>query len=86
MAIIARELALRLACLAFPPDVVHTPGVAHKLADALSRIHSPQGAGEINLHGFPYLAHAERSSPPARNSFWYKAGFPDPSSVEECAD
>ncbi len=35
MAIIARELALRLAVLSFPPDAVHTPGGAHVLAGRL---------------------------------------------------
>ena len=36
IAIMARELALRLTELSFPPDAVHTPGVAHGLADRLS--------------------------------------------------
>ena len=34
-AIIARELALRLVELSFPPDAVHTPGIAHVAADEL---------------------------------------------------
>ena len=38
IAIVARELALRLADLSFPPDAMHTPGVAHVLADRLSRV------------------------------------------------
>ena len=41
LAIIARELALRLVELSFPPDAQHTPGVGHIFADALSRIYSP---------------------------------------------
>ena len=36
MAIIARELALRLVELSFPPDATRTPGVAHVIADRLS--------------------------------------------------
>ena len=35
MGIIARELALRLAQLPFPPEATHTPGVAHIIADKL---------------------------------------------------
>ena len=44
IAIIARELALRLVDLSFPPDAVHTPGVAHVIADRLSRVHAPGSA------------------------------------------
>ena len=31
LAIVARELALRLVELLFPPDAIHTPGVAHEV-------------------------------------------------------
>ena len=41
IAIIARELALRLVDLSFPPDAIHTPGVAHVIADWLSRVYAP---------------------------------------------
>ena len=41
MGIIARELALRLVELSSPPEAVHTPGVAHVIADRLSRVHAP---------------------------------------------
>ena len=36
LAIFAREMALCVATSAFPPRMVHTPGVAHKVADMLS--------------------------------------------------
>ena len=36
MGIIARELTLRLVELSFPPEALHTPGVAHVIADKLS--------------------------------------------------
>ena len=36
LAIIAREMALCVATSAFPPRMVHTPGVAHKVADMFS--------------------------------------------------
>ena len=49
IAIIAREIALRLVEFSFPPDAMHTPGVAHVLADELSRIHAPGGAGDVSL-------------------------------------
>ena len=43
-ATVAREIALDLADMAFAPKVLtHTPGVAHKVADFLSRRHAPGG-------------------------------------------
>ena len=49
--IIARELAMRLAALSFPPYAMHTPGISHVAADALSRGLSPDdgGVGEASL-------------------------------------
>ena len=44
MAIIAREVALILASLSFPPKVDHTPGVAHILDDALSIVTQKDGS------------------------------------------
>ena len=38
LAIIACEIALCNAISSFPPRVIHTPGVAHKVADMLSRV------------------------------------------------
>ena len=43
LAILARELALRLVELSFPPDAQHTPGVGHIFADKLLRLFSPTG-------------------------------------------
>ena len=45
MGIIAKELALDVASRSYEPQVVlHTPGVAHKLADHLSRRFAPRDA------------------------------------------
>jgi hypothetical protein len=42
MGILAREVALDIGCGIFRPDIcAHSPGVAHKVADALSRKHAP---------------------------------------------
>ena len=80
IAIVARELALRLVELSFPPDALHTPGVAHVIADRLSRIHAPGSAskqpGEWN--GSPASCHVALSEAtetlvPTRDRSWYKA-------------
>ena len=72
MAIVARGLALRMIELSFPPDAVHTPGIAHVLADKLSRIHAPGGSGSRkDLH--PALAQAAETVAPIRKSSWYRA-------------
>ena len=67
IAIIARELALRLVELSFPPDALHTPGVAHKVADLLSRVHAPGASGDSNAVVHPALAQAARTEVPVRN-------------------
>ena len=36
MALVARELAMRLVHMSFPPDGEHTPGIGHAIADRLS--------------------------------------------------
>ena len=54
MAVVARELALRLVHLSFPPDAVHTPGVGHIIADRLMRVHSPDGSGGELKHLPPH--------------------------------
>ena len=69
-AVIARELALVTAKSAFPPEVVHTPGVAHKLADALSRVHDPGFKGDALKHHA--LIGAIRTAVPARPRSWYR--------------
>ena len=73
MGMIARELALRLAELSFPPEVIHTPGVAHVIADKLSRVHAPGGTGVVDNSIHFTLEHAQLSAPPARDAKWYKA-------------
>ena len=69
MAIIAREVALVLARLSFPPRVHHTPGVAHVLADALSRV-TLEDDSIFTEH--PALKRAERQRPQARVQSWYR--------------
>ena len=80
IAIVARELALRLVELSFPPDALHTPGVAHVIADRLSRVHAPRAdskqPGEWNgatASCHPALAAATETPTPTRNRAWYKA-------------
>jgi hypothetical protein len=70
-AIIAREIALLTVHQAFPPRVVHTPGVAHVIADGLSRIHDrKKDTTNIFLH--PALTNAVRSDCPTRTRDYYK--------------
>ena len=71
-AIIAREGALIMADSAFLPDVVHTPGIAHVIADELSRRHSPPTESTpARLH--PSLSDSiERATKPRRAN-WYSA-------------
>ena len=69
-AIVAREVALLLACSSFPPDAVHTPGVSHVIADQLSRIDAP-GGERSSLH--PALIPAARTNVPERPRTWYKS-------------
>lgn len=66
-AIIARELALRLVELSFPPDAVHTPGIAHIVADELSRVYAPKGTGIVDNKIYPALEHAKETPAPTRN-------------------
>ena len=70
-AIIARELALITSRTAFPPQVVHTPGIAHKLADSLSRLHDPGHKHDAFKH--PALNAAARDEVPPRPRTWYRA-------------
>ena len=73
MAMIAKQLALRLAVLSFPPDAVHTPGVAHVAADRLSRVYSPDGNGKVTCSIHHSLIHAAEVKAPVRTSDWYIA-------------
>ena len=72
-AIIARELALRLVELSFPPDAVHTPGIAHVAADELSRVYAPKGSGIVSNKIHPALEHATGTTALIRNEAWYRA-------------
>ena len=73
IAIIARELALRLAVLSFPPDAIHVPGVSHKAADSLSRVFAPGASQRVDETTHHSLAGAVKDEPPVRNDGWYKA-------------
>ena len=72
MAIVARELAMRLVNLSFPPDAEHTPGVGHVFADKLSRVFAPTGAGAITPDLHPAMANASVAIAPTRDATWYK--------------
>ena len=73
IAIIAREIALKLVEFSFPPDALHTPGVAHILADELSRIHAPGGCGDVSEYRHRALSDAKLVTAPPRPRAWYKA-------------
>ena len=77
IAIIARELALRLVELSFPPDALHTPGVAHVIADRLSRVYAP-GASGIPSQCHHALAMAAETATPARYATWYRSSGTEP--------
>ena len=71
IAIIAREWALRIVELSFPPEAIHTPGVAHVIADKLSRIHALGVSGHCkDIH--PALATATETPAPDRRPEWYR--------------
>ena len=78
MAIVARELALRLAKLSFPPDAVHTPGVSHKIADLLSRVYQPGKGMVLDDNAHPMLKGAVRRKVPNRDDSFYKALLHEP--------
>ena len=71
MAIIARELALVLLHHSFLPSVVHTPGIAHKIADSLSRLDDPGKSNAMEILKHPALVNAVRSVAPERNPAYY---------------
>ena len=73
IAIIAREIALKLVEFSFPPDALHTPGVAHILADELSRVHAPGGCGDAREYQHRSLADAKLVVASPRPRKWYKA-------------
>ena len=72
MAVVARELAIRLVHMSFPPDAVHTPGVGHIIADRLSRAFSPTAEPCELRHLHPALLHAAEDTAPLRLAQWYR--------------
>ena len=77
-AIIARELALHLIEVSFPPEAVHTPGVSHVIADRLSRVFAPGGSQVVNASLHPALVTAVRTDVPDRPRQWYRTLTTDP--------
>ena len=73
MAIIAREIALCLVHYSFLPAVYHTPGVAHVIADALSRIYDPSKPEARDILHHPALAQAALTEMPVRTPEYYRA-------------
>ncbi len=73
MMIIARELALHLVNYSFLPAVYHTPGVAHVIADSLSRIYDPAKTDAIKILDHPALRNAELTTMPMRTPSYYLA-------------
>ena len=75
LAIIARELALRLVDLSFPPDAEHTPGISHIFADMLSRVDAPAANkgmdGILKPDAHPAMATSSRVDTPPRDAKWY---------------
>ena len=69
-AIIGRELALVFARAAFPSSVLHTPGIAHKVADQLSRVYDPKAQANTD---HPALKEAVKVEVEARPRHWYRA-------------
>ena len=80
IAVVARELAMRLVHLSFPPDAEHTPGVGHVLADKLSRVYAPvpRWKGDVGSTGVledishPALPSAQEAQAPARDDTWHR--------------
>ena len=75
LAIVARELALRLVDLSFPPDAEHTPGMSHVFADLLSRVDAPASNkgydGILKPDAHPAMATSKRVDTPPRDVNWY---------------
>ena len=69
MAILAREIALVLSDMASPIKPIHIPGIAHVLADQLSRLHEDENQSILQ---HPALTVAKRIVPPKRPRRWYK--------------
>ena len=67
-AIVAREIALICATAPFPPETVHTPGIAHTAADHLSRLFDPGADNVVSHHA---LVGTTRNEVPNRRRKWY---------------
>ena len=76
LAIIARELALRLVELSFSPDAQHTPGAGHICADKLSRVFSPTGKGVLTPDLHPAMTTAQEAIAHERDSHFYRLSEP----------
>ena len=72
-AIVAREIALLMTEASFPPDILHTPGAAHIVADLFSRAFAPGNLGEATMFDHPALAQSVRRPVVARCSDYYRA-------------
>ena len=78
LAIIDRELTLRLVELSFPPDAQHTPGVGHIFADKLSRASSPTGKGVLAPDLHPAMDTAKVAEAPLRDATFTDYQSPPP--------
>ena len=76
LAIIARGMVLCLVICSFLPSVYHTPGVAHVIADAFSRIDDPSKPEAKSISQHPALAASVRAVMPVRSRAYYKALLP----------
>ena len=72
MAVVARELAMRLVHVSFPLDAVHTPGVGHIIADRLSRVFTPASDPCELRHLHLALLHAAEDQAPTRTVRWHR--------------
>ena len=73
LAVIARELALRLVDLSFPPDAEHVAGAGHVSADALSRVYDPRkGKGYLTSDLHPAMRRAKEATAPTRDATFYR--------------
>ena len=68
---IARELALHLVGLSFPPDAEHVSGIGHVFADKLSRVYAPTGMGTITDDLHPAMVNARAVIAPVRGPSFY---------------
>ena len=70
-AIIARETALLIIEMPLQPEVGRTPGVAHVIADGLSRCYQDNGDEMVFSH--PALVSSVHTPVPVRTDNWYRA-------------